>query len=46
MIPEIKIDPKPLYEEAEQIEQNLRKFMEQSKPTAPTAQPIPSHMYG
>jgi len=46
MLPEIKIDPKPLYEEAKQIEDNLRKFLEQSKPTAPSLPPIPSHMYG
>jgi len=46
MLPEIKIDPKPLYKEAEQIEKNIRKFMEQSKPTAPALPPIPTHMYG
>jgi len=46
MLPEIKIDPKPLYKEAEQIEKNIRKYMEQSKPTAPALPPIPSQMYG
>jgi uncharacterized protein len=46
MLPEIKIDPKPLYKEAEKIEKNIRKFMEQSKPTAPSLPPIPSQMYG
>jgi len=46
MLPEIKIDPKPLYKEAEQIEKNIRKYMEQSKPTAPTLPPIPTQMYG
>ena len=46
MLPEIKIDPKPLYKEAEQIEKNIRKFMEQAKPTAPSLPPIPSQMYG
>lgn len=46
MLPEIKIDPKPLYKQAEQIEKNIRKFMEQSKPTAPQIRPIPTHMYG
>ena len=46
LLPEIKIDPKPLYKEAEQIEKNIRKYMEQSKPTAPTLSPIPSQMYG
>jgi len=30
MLPEIKIDPEPLYKEAEEIEKNIRKFMEQS----------------
>jgi uncharacterized protein len=46
MLPEIKIDPKPLYKEAEEIENNIRKFMEQSKPTAPSLPPIPTQMYG
>ena len=46
MLPEIKIDPKPLYKEAEKIEKNIRKFMEQSKPTAPSLPTIPSQMYG
>ena len=46
MLPEIKIDPEPLYKEAEEIEKNIRKFMEQSKPTAPSLPPIPTQMYG
>jgi len=46
MTPIIKIDPKPLYEEAEEIEKNIRMFMQQSKPTAPSLPSIPSHMYG
>ncbi len=46
MLPEIKIDPEPLYKEAESIEKNIRKFMEQSKPTAPSLPQIPSNMYG
>jgi uncharacterized protein len=46
MLPEIKIDPEPLYKEAEEIEKKIRKFMEQSKPTAPSLPPIPSQMYG
>lgn len=46
MLPEIKIDPKPLYEEAEEIEKNIRKLLEQSKPTAPPMPPIPYSMYG
>ena len=46
MLPGIKIDPKPLYEEAEEIEKNIRKFLEQSKPTAPTMPPVPYTMYG
>ena len=45
MLPGIKIDAKPLYEQAEQIEKNIRKFLEQSKPTAPPLPPIPSNMY-
>jgi len=46
MLPEIKIDPKPLYKEAKEIEKKIRTFMEQSKPTAPSLAPIPSSMYG
>ena len=46
LLPEIKIDPDPLYKEAEQIEKNIKKFMEQSKPTAPQIPPTPQHMYG
>ena len=46
MLPQIKIDPKPLYKEAEKIEKNIRKYMEQSKPTAPALPPIPTQMYG
>ena len=46
MLPEIKIDPKPLYKEAQKIEGQIKRFMEQSKPTAPTLPPIPTQMYG
>ncbi|MCK4365950.1 MAG: proteasome assembly chaperone family protein [Thermoplasmatales archaeon] len=46
MLPEIKIDAKPLYKEAEKIEKQIKKFMEQSKPTAPSIPPIPTQMYG
>jgi uncharacterized protein len=46
MLPEIKIDPKPLIKEAEDIEKRIRTYMEQSKPTAPQLPPIPTHMYG
>jgi len=46
ILPGIKIDPTPLYEAAEGIEKDIRKFMKQSKPTAPALPPIPSSMYG
>lgn len=46
LLPEIKIDPEPLYKEADQIEKDIKKFIEQSKPTAPTIPPIPALMYG
>jgi uncharacterized protein len=46
MLPGIKIDPKPLYKEAKEIEKKIRQFMQQSKPTAPQIPPIPLHMYG
>lgn len=46
MLPDIKIDPEPLYKEAELIESNIRKFIEQAKPTAPSIQSVPYQMYG
>jgi uncharacterized protein len=46
MLPQIKIDPKPLYKEAEEIEKRIKTFMKQSKPTAPTMPPVPTQMYG
>jgi len=46
MLPVIDIDPEPLYKEAEKIEEQIRRFMQQSKPTAPTLPPLPSQMYG
>jgi uncharacterized protein len=46
MLPDIKIDPDPLYKEADQIEKDIRAFMEQSKPTAPSIPPLPTQMYG
>ena len=44
MLPDIKIDPEPLYRNADEIEKKIRAFMEQSKPSAPTV-PQPSQMY-
>jgi len=46
MLPDIKIDPEPLYKEAEKIEEQIRRFMQQSKPTAPSLSKIPTQMYG
>lgn len=46
MLPEIKIDPEPLYKEADEIEKKIRSFIEQSKPTAPSIPPSLSPMYG
>ena len=46
MLPGIKINPKPLYKEAKEIENKIRQFMAQSKPTAPQIPPIPTQMYG
>jgi len=46
ILPGIKIDPAPLYKAAEGIEKDIRQFMKQSKPTAPTLPPIPYSMYG
>jgi uncharacterized protein len=45
MLPGIKLDPQPLYEQAERIETKIKSFMEQSKPTAPQSK-FPSNMYG
>jgi uncharacterized protein len=35
ILPGIKIDPEPLYQEADKIEKKIRKFMEQAKPASP-----------
>ncbi len=35
-----------LYKESIEIEKNIRKYMKQSKPTAPQLPPIPKDMYG
>jgi len=45
MLPAIKIDPKPLYEAAKQIEDKILQSIEQSKPTAPSIRPVPYSMY-
>ncbi|MBU0497249.1 MAG: PAC2 family protein [Candidatus Thermoplasmatota archaeon] len=46
MLPEIKIDPKPLYKAAKEIEDQIRMAMQQAKPTAPSIPPLPTQMYG
>ncbi|MDH7506583.1 MAG: PAC2 family protein [Candidatus Thermoplasmatota archaeon] len=46
MLPLIDIDPEPLYKEAEKIEKQIKRFMQQSKPTAPSLPPVPTQMYG
>ena len=46
MLPGIKIDPDPLFKEADIIEKKIRAYMEQSKPTAPQLPPLPTQMYG
>jgi uncharacterized protein len=35
MLPEIKIDPQPLFDESERIEQELKKHLQESQPTQP-----------
>ncbi len=46
MLPQIKIDPDPLYKSAKEIEENIRMSLEQAKPTAPSIPPLPTQMYG
>ncbi len=46
MLPDIKIDPKPLYKQADHIEKQIRAYMQQTKPTAPSLPPLPATMYG
>jgi uncharacterized protein len=45
LLPGMKIDPEPLYKQANEIEQRIRSFISASKPTAPQTSPIPSSMY-
>ncbi|MDD5779119.1 MAG: PAC2 family protein [Candidatus Thermoplasmatota archaeon] len=44
MLPDIDIDPEPLYKESERIEQELKKHLQESQPTQVGAQTSP--MYG
>jgi uncharacterized protein len=46
MLPMIEFNLKPLYDEADKIEKQIKKFMEQSRPTAPKLPPLPKTMYG
>jgi len=47
ILPGIKLDPGPLYKEADDIEQKIKAFIKQAQPTAPSAhQPLPTQMYG
>lgn len=50
LLPEIKIDPKPLYKEAEMIEQKIQKLMQQAKTTSEPIQrrgmDVMPRMYG
>ena len=45
MLPEIELDTKPLYKEAEEIEQKIRAFIKQAQPTAPSPVQSPAQMY-
>lgn len=44
MLPGIKLDPQPLYEEAKRIETKIKSFMKESEPTAPQST-FSSNMY-
>lgn len=46
MLPGIKIDVGPLYKEADDIEKNIRSFIKQAQPTAPSNLQLPTQMYG
>jgi uncharacterized protein len=46
MLPEIKIDTKPLYKEADDIEQKIRAYIKQAQPSAPSTGQLPPQMYG
>jgi uncharacterized protein len=45
LLPGIKLDPEPLYKEAEDIEQKIRALLKQAQPTAPPMQQQ-TQMYG
>ena len=47
ILPEIEMDTKPLYKEAEEIEQKIRAFIKQAQPTAPSSSSaqLPQQMY-
>jgi uncharacterized protein len=46
MLPELKIDPKPLFEEAKELEDQIRNALQASQPVAPEDREIPPGLYG
>jgi uncharacterized protein len=46
MLPEIKIDPEPLFEEAKELEDQIRKALAASQPINPEERDIPPGLYG
>ena len=46
MLPEIEIDPDPLYKQAEEIEKQIKMQMQEAKPTQPQLFQEPTMMYG
>jgi uncharacterized protein len=46
MLPELKIDPKPLFEEAKELEKQIKMALKASQPPSPEDREIPSGLYG
>jgi uncharacterized protein len=46
MLPELKIDPKPLFEEAKELEVQIKNALQSSQPMSPEDRDVPPGLYG
>lgn len=46
MLPELKIDPKPLFEEAKELEDQIKNALQAAQPVTPEDREIPPGLYG
>ncbi len=46
MLPELKIDPKPLFEEAKEMEEQIKTALKAAQPLPPEDREVPPGIYG